>query len=130
MSQSHDIDLTLNDSGGVTSVRADKNPLAGIEPGDTVTWHLSANAVGRELHVVFKEFQPLDGSVHRSVPKNGPFSALAASADRIVGTVGRAADQGRYIYEVFAGQTLVGWANPLPGGGNFGGLDVPQPPGG
>lgn len=109
-------------------VRAMENPSEAL-PGDTVTWLFQNGTVGKDLRVVFREVEPADGSTAAECGPNGPFSELARSADRIVGTIPSSVhQQGLFLYDVFEGDTKLEWINPLPPGRNFGGVDVPPPP--
>ena len=109
------------------SVRAESNPQA-VDPGDVVTW-LVADAAKKNLRVVFEELRAPSG-LTAPVPPLGPFYELLTGPDRIVGNVSGQFAEGRFIYNIFAGDTRLVWKNPLPGGGNFGGIDIPRPPGG
>lgn len=124
----HTIRVTVNRRS--FGVRAESNPLSGVQPGETVAWVF--DAAEKDLRVVFKRFEPADGSeILEPVDPRGPFESLTASEGRISGTISKALserDRGRFIYDVFAGETKLGWSNPLPDGGNFGGLDIPPPP--
>ena len=114
-------------SGDGNHVRAENNPQA-VDPGDVVTW-LVANAAAKDLRVVFKELQSPSGMT-APIPPLGPFYELLTGPDRIVGNVSGQFGDGRFIYNIFAGKTRLVWENPLSPEGNFGGIDIPRPPGG
>ena len=108
---SHTIILTVTEDNKVT---ANLNPLS-VQPGDTVTFQPEVqNPAGRQITLDFQ-------LVHRAANLIGPFVSLSPA---LVGKVG--AGQ-RFFYKVFANGTELNWTNPVPGG-NFGGIDVPQPP--
>lgn len=111
-------------------VQAESNPQA-VDPGDVVTW-LVANAAAKDLRVVFTELQGPTG-MKAPIPPLGPFYELLTGSDRIIGQVSDQFAGGRFIYEIRAGEnTTLDWDNPMKGkgGGNFGGIDIPRPPGG
>lgn len=117
----HTIIVTVSDG----SVRAENNPQA-VDPGDVVTW-LVADGTVKDLRVVFKGLEAPSGL--KPIPPLGPFYELLTDSDRIVGTVSGELGYGRFIYNLFAGDTQLSWRNRLPEG-NFGGIDIPRPPGG
>lgn len=114
--------ITLTVSGN--RVTAVPNPLSGVQPTDTVVFDIQGAPQGTVIDLEFRE-------VRRSSALIGPFVSISpTSPTQITGTAG--AGQ-RFIYKVFAvnqqGQrTELTWNSPLEPLGNFGGIDVPQPP--
>jgi hypothetical protein len=106
-----DIRVDLTHDNRVVAIA---NP-ARANRGEEVTWDCQGRAANRGLRVVFVNLSPLQG-----VQPNG---------NQITGTVRSNADDGIHIYNIFQGDTQLDWANPVSGNENFGGLEIPRPPG-
>jgi hypothetical protein len=120
--------FVLETAQGVAARESFKN----ANRGNTVEWDFSANQGTFEVELTgfLPAGSPLN-SAPQPLPRDLFSSPLAPSLNGVItGTIDQGAPDGVYFYHILKGGKILRWMNPISAFHEFGGVQIPDPPGG